>query len=181
MRIHSMANRALSDADWNVIEDLAAHERYAAVLQLPVPRWTARFAAELESDPVMAGTRRQARWYRIVAGIHDQPRALPSRDTYRAALRQVHHHAARRAERRARHATVAARRRTDAPRALDVQGGQGEDDAWTADADVWSQIDAEDLGMEAHLDDDLLQGHRSEAYHGCSAAVGAEADEARSS
>ena len=33
VRIHSMANRALSDADWNVIEDLAAHERYAAVLQ----------------------------------------------------------------------------------------------------------------------------------------------------
>ena len=89
VRIHAMANRALSDADWNVIEDLPAHERFAAVLQLPAPRWTARFAAELESDPVMAGTRRQARWYRIVAGIHDQPRALPSRDTYRAALRHV--------------------------------------------------------------------------------------------
>ena len=75
VRIHAMANRALSDADWNVIEDLPAHERFSAVLQLPAPRWTARFAAELESDPVMAGTRRQARWYRIVAGIHDQPRA----------------------------------------------------------------------------------------------------------
>ena len=50
VRIHAMANRSLTDDDWNVIEDLPAHERYAAVLQLPAPRWTARFAAELESD-----------------------------------------------------------------------------------------------------------------------------------
>ena len=160
----SRATEAWWEERLDAVDELPPSERLQAVSRIGTPRWTQRFAEELATDPVRAAARRQARWYRIAAGMFDVPAAVPTREQYAAAVRNMRYGMRR---------VSAHDRRFAAGRQPMVDGLPADDDAElgpndrTDGADAWSQVDQGELDMEAGLDEIMeFHWHAGEDEHG---------------